>query len=466
MVTVFFFFFFSSKTNVAIKANNKKNALSMLKFKSTNFSPLVRELLCLSSLESFCFLFFFFYAMDLDAQLNELRLQGDEEEGMELESAGENDVGGRLDLCLVGRFISQKAINESAMEVRMSEIWRPMKGVHITEIPGNRFLFQFFHRVDLQRVIEGGPWTFDNSPLLVTWLDNKTIPRQVPLVGMDIWIQIYDIPVGYFFENTGKLLGNFIGQFLEYDPKNSQAIWRDYMRVRVCIDVRLPLKRYKKINLAGGNSVKVIFKYERLPIFCFNCGIIGHMDRFCPKILELKDDEEELPKEWSADLRAPARKPGNGGDKRWLRDAMGGKVTAGSLSGGDMDSSSGMGNEGSDGHDVGCYMGAVNKSGNFGNKSGELNNGIVGSGSQIVNSQSNVLGQENMGLELVKAKKRRRGPTLPQEENMEVDKQNAGLLTDGDERKTDETIPDDLPESPRGCSVSVGLPESQTHRQP
>ena len=43
-------------------------------------------------------------------------------------------------------------------------------------------------------------------------------------------------------------MGNYIGEFLEYDASNNSSFWKNYMQVKVKIDVRLPLKRQRKIS--------------------------------------------------------------------------------------------------------------------------------------------------------------------------------------------------------------------------
>ncbi|MBA0731756.1 hypothetical protein Golax_025877 [Gossypium laxum] len=60
---------------------------------------------------------------------------------------------------------------------------------------------------------------------------------------------------------------------------------KNFMRIRVQIDIRRPLKRRKKISF-GGNYSYVTFKYERLSLFYF-CGKLGHNDLFCKEIMNL-----------------------------------------------------------------------------------------------------------------------------------------------------------------------------------
>lgn len=75
-----------------------------------------------------------------------------------------------------------------------------MKGVWIKELGPNLFIFQFFHELDLERVINGGPWTFEQHLLIFTKLESGMNPMQVDLYEVNFWIQVYDLPVGYMSE--------------------------------------------------------------------------------------------------------------------------------------------------------------------------------------------------------------------------------------------------------------------------
>lgn len=90
------------------------------------------------------------------------------DDGTELDVGGPvDDVGAaKVELSVIGRFLSQRPINYNAMSLKLSEVWKPVKGVHVKELPEQRFLFQFFHDFDVKRLVEGSPWTFDNSLLV------------------------------------------------------------------------------------------------------------------------------------------------------------------------------------------------------------------------------------------------------------------------------------------------------------
>lgn len=218
-------------------------------------------------------------SMNLDEMYARMNLEEEDGGGLVV---GENEIKQpRKTFVLVGKLITEKNINFQDMQNVLASLWRPSEGVEIHDLGGQRFSFVFFHVFDLQKVIEGGPWTFEQNLLVYHKLEEGEDPHLVPLHKMDIWLQIYDLPTGMLSERILQSIGNYVGTFVKTDPLNSKGTWKIYVRVRVTMDIRKPLKRRMKIKREGGDWSWVNFKYERLSTFCFVCGLMDHSDRDC-----------------------------------------------------------------------------------------------------------------------------------------------------------------------------------------
>lgn len=99
-----------------------------------------------------------------------------------------------------------------------------------SKIWGRKCIFSSFFIAWIWRVLKGLPWTFNNHLLILSKLKRGEDPLKIPLVYVSFWVQIHDVPIGLFFENLAKLLGNFIGAFLEYDGSILGKENRNYMR--------------------------------------------------------------------------------------------------------------------------------------------------------------------------------------------------------------------------------------------
>jgi 14-3-3 protein epsilon len=86
--------------------------------------------------------------------------------------------------------------------------------VAIKEVEKGIYIFQFFHKLDnMQRVMNGGPWSFDGHLLLLSQIGQGMIPSQVPLFQAMFWVQVHDIPIGIMTKKVGEGLGKFLGEF-------------------------------------------------------------------------------------------------------------------------------------------------------------------------------------------------------------------------------------------------------------
>lgn len=96
-------------------------------------------------------------------------------------------------LCLVGRFINEGMVDFTAMKHTLASVWKPGKCVNIKEIDVNLYIFQFYHELDIKRVLSGSPWTFNRKALIIARMKEGDVPRSINLNKMDLWIQIYDL---------------------------------------------------------------------------------------------------------------------------------------------------------------------------------------------------------------------------------------------------------------------------------
>ncbi|CAN1841274.1 hypothetical protein LINPERHAP1_LOCUS36415 [Linum perenne] len=100
-------------------------------------------------------------------------------------------------------------------------------------------------------------------------------PMEVPLTMAEFWVQLYEIPRSFYIEPVAKAIGNFIGTYIKSDKGLHGFGGDEFMRIRVQMDVRRALKREKKIKRPGGNMEVCTLRYEKLPMFCFLCGLSG-----------------------------------------------------------------------------------------------------------------------------------------------------------------------------------------------
>ena len=94
-------------------------------------------------------------------------------------------------------------------------------------------------------------------------------------------------------EEVGKDLGSKLGKYIESDKRPWLSEQAKFMQIRVDIPIDKPLQRGGNIVNLEGEKYWVTFKYERLPNFCFLCGVLGHDEKHCSGFQGKSEDHRQ-----------------------------------------------------------------------------------------------------------------------------------------------------------------------------
>ncbi|XP_058764208.1 uncharacterized protein LOC131637617 [Vicia villosa] len=227
----------------------------------------------------------------------QLAFSKEEEEGItaEADEICEEEVFHRT---LVGRLWTDNSFNARAFTNTMIGAWRLKSPVETHELSKNLFLFRFSTKRDMENVLRQGPWSFDRNLLVLDRVSGEEQPSALNLHYGTFWVRIYDLPLKLRTEAMARKLGGILGSFEEMDHKEAHKNGR-FLRIKATIDLKQPLKRGTVVRFKEKN-LRVHFKYERLPTFCFICGRLGHQLKDCEAAEDLSEegfkdlDEQEL----------------------------------------------------------------------------------------------------------------------------------------------------------------------------
>ncbi|PPS02015.1 hypothetical protein GOBAR_AA18636 [Gossypium barbadense] len=94
----------------------------------------------------------------------------------------------------------------------MADLWHPIGGICISYLGEKWYLFQFFHDVDVQRMLSSTPWFFNNHLIILQKAQRGEDPSAILLNFIEFWVQIHYLPLGLITETMAMQFGDF-GKF-------------------------------------------------------------------------------------------------------------------------------------------------------------------------------------------------------------------------------------------------------------
>ena len=213
--------------------------------------------------------------------MQHLQLTKEEEEKISIFTSGSSNLLEECELSLFGRLLADRHQNMRALKSTLRSVWKMGSDFRIVDVGKNIFQFKFSSSYQLEWVERNGPWNFDNNLLLpCRWRKGLSIAN-ISFTHTPLWVQVWSLPFESMTEEVGKDLGSKLGKYIDSDRRSWLSKQAKFMRIRVDIPIDKPLRRGGNVVNSDGDKFWVTFKYERLPNFCFLCGILGHDEKHC-----------------------------------------------------------------------------------------------------------------------------------------------------------------------------------------
>ncbi|KAH1107836.1 hypothetical protein J1N35_011604 [Gossypium stocksii] len=125
------------------------------------------------------------------------------------------------------------------------------------------------------------PWLFDNCLISMLAFEKGKDINTYEFWKAPFWLRVYNFPLELMDRQMVVEVRNAIGELVVIDWKDQNGGWTEFMRLKIKIDVSKPLRRIVKVVSLEGTETIGLIRYERLPDFCYRCGIIGHTMKKC-----------------------------------------------------------------------------------------------------------------------------------------------------------------------------------------
>ncbi|XP_039118817.1 uncharacterized protein LOC120254910 [Dioscorea cayenensis subsp. rotundata] len=160
--------------------------------------------------------------------------------------------------------------------------WGMFGTILISDLPNGFLLIRCPSQQIMKKLLLDGPWAVNGIILQISPWKPFFEPSFAKLSTATIWLQFHNLPMELWDGETLETIVSQFGTLLKVDDFTVSLSRSKYARVCVEIDLSKPLCRGFWVG-DDMNKVFVVVMYERLPTFCYTCGLIGHGSNSCSR---------------------------------------------------------------------------------------------------------------------------------------------------------------------------------------
>ncbi|KAL4348031.1 hypothetical protein GQ457_17G003790 [Hibiscus cannabinus] len=207
---------------------------------------------------------------------------------------------------MVGKLVSPKMVDTGLLIRVFFAVWKDTPLEEAMTLGPNLFLFKFKQVEFKESVLNRCPLSFNGELLALKVFDGILSPHKYNFGPLPMWVRVYKVQLGMMTQQMGEIIGDRMGSHIAVDMREGEGRMGEFLRVRTEIDNLSHLRRCVTLGrLPDGNPRICMVKYERLPKFCYYCGVIGHGWELCTT----KPEGFEGPFQFGECLRVDMGKP-------------------------------------------------------------------------------------------------------------------------------------------------------------
>lgn len=187
----------------------------------------------------------------------------------------------RFQTALYGKFFGKSPPFEQVKEI-LSSKWNELGNFQISDLPNGYLLIRCGTEEVMKRMLFEGPWAVNGIVLQLTPWQPFFEPAFTRLSTAVIWIQLHNLPVEFWDGEALESISNLFGRLFKIDEVTSSLSRSKFARLCIEVDLAKPLKQRFWIG-DDDHRVFVVVLYERLPTFCYHCGLVGHGSNTCSR---------------------------------------------------------------------------------------------------------------------------------------------------------------------------------------
>ncbi|KAI7984677.1 hypothetical protein LOK49_LG15G00352 [Camellia lanceoleosa] len=155
------------------------------------------------------------------------------------------DVSG---LCLVGKILTPKTLNRTAVFNILQNAWKPCSQLEISSWGDNVYLFQFSESENRCKVLDEAPWSVIGNLLVLQPFHLGVAVSNFEFHWCPFWVQVHGLPLDKMSKKHGETIKNRLGKLIAVEAlSDGLFLGRSFLRIRVEIDGTI-------IPLDGANS--------------------------------------------------------------------------------------------------------------------------------------------------------------------------------------------------------------------